>query len=316
MMKSYVYCLIFFATSALATGVPTSDSQSPNEFNANIEIGYGHEHYSSPLVRFNNEGPVIEVVGRRHTSGDFRHISMSAMKNLNLTSDISVQFSAATWNRNFPNASDLNVGVASVDGLLRFQVGSSSVGLGPSYQHISSGGRSFRDRTAIQADWTLVEKDKGYTSIVLESGENRHSELFRDLDSRSTLLLFRKQFEKPIRGLDSASFEPGIVREINRFGYADLSNRQIYARFGMNFEVLGLDWNLGVTLQQVKFDGALIDELPARKDQFYSADINANYPLSRDITLRWSYAGYENKANVAIYDGTFRGNSLTIIAAF
>ena len=308
--------LALLAANAFADTEPGLSDKSPPPYQANAEFGMGHEYYSSPLVRFNDQGPLIEVVGRRHASGDYRHISASFMKDFPLTDGVSLQMSAAMWNRHFPNARDLDIGIVSVDGIVRFQLGQASLGMGPSFQQIASGGRPFRDRASMQLDWTRVKENKGYTSVVVEVGDNRHSEQFRDLDSRSCLALLREQFIAPARGVRELSIEAGMVREINRFGYADLSNLQVYARLNLGFDMLGLDWNLGGTLQKARFDGPLMDELPSREDSFISGDLSVGYTLSKEISLRWTLSGYRNRSNVVLYDGWFRGNSLSLNAAF
>ncbi len=308
--------LLLFSSGVAAVEGGALPEKTAHDLQAEVEFGYGHEQYSAPLVRFNDQGPLIEIVGRRQNSGNFRHVSGSAMKHFALSQDFSFQASAALWSRHFPDAADLDVGIFSADGLVRYQWGEASIGFGPSIQQIASGGRHFRDRKAIQLDWTYARENQGYTSIVLEIGDNRHSRRFRELDGRSGLLLLRRQFTELFRGVQEFSWEVGTAREVNRFGYADLANRQFYIRLGAGFETLGLEWNLGGTLQKARFDGPLLDELPARKEVFASADLTLSYAIARDIALRGTFSGYRNRANVVLYDGQFRGNSISLTASF
>lgn len=303
-------------TTARAVQDPPPLEKPANPLQASAEVGYGYEHYSAPLVRFNDQGPVIHLIGRQHASGNFLHVSGWVMRDFSLTDSISFQVSGATWNRRFESTPDLDIGLMSVDGIFRYQWGESSIGFGPSLQTIASGGQHFRNRQSIQLDWTHPEENKGYTSVVLEMGRNQHSNTFRDLDGHSTLLLVRKQITAPLGGIDEVSIEAGIVRELNRHGYDDLSNRQIYGRFGFGFEALGLEWSISATLQKARFDGPLLDALPARRDTFRYGDISASYALSKDISLRASMSAYRNHANIVLYDGQFHGNSISLSATF
>lgn len=306
--------LLFFVVQCAAESDDPSDGgKNIGDANLQLEASVGRERYSSPLVRFNEQGPLMQIIGRNQLSGNYLHVGGSGMRSFVLTEQLNFQLSGNLMERRFDRAGDLDLGVMSLDGMMHYKLAGATVGLGPSWQRISTGGQHFRERHAVQMDWVRVAEGDGYTSIVAETGLNQHADAFRDFDSRSSLLLVRKQFLKPLRGLDEFSVEVGGVREANRQGNDDLSSRQWYVRMGSEFVALGVTWSLSGTYQRARFDAPTFDGQPARRDTFLSGDLNASYALSKALTLRLNLSQYDNRANLPVYEGTFKGNSLSLI---
>lgn len=303
-----------FATPCLAdSGGNEAVDNKAADGSFTLEAEYGREWYSSPLVRFNDQGPLMQIVGRNQLAGNYVHLGAFGVRSFVVSENLSFQLSGSLLERRFADASDLDLGMKSIDGLVRYKLGSNSFGLGPSLQRISSGGRHFRERQAVQFDWTHVVEDSGYTSIVAETGNNRHSEAFRDFDSLASLLLIRQQFLKPIRGIDELSFEVGGIREANLQGQDDLSSRQTYVRLSSEFAALGVTWTLSAMVQRARFDASFFDGQPSRRDIFVSGDLSASYPLGQALSLRLSLSRYDNRANVALFDSSFKGNFLSLV---
>lgn len=282
----------------------------------NAEISHGWETHSSPLVRIADEGPLIRVLGTQRLASAYDRGAVSGMKTLPLADATSLQLSAAAEEKRFRDARELDFGMQSLDAWLRWPTAAGSLGVGGGLQWMSLGGGAFRRREALMADWTLPAADGGFLGVVLDHGINRHAPDYVDLDSRSTLLLIRRQFPKPLDWIDEISVEAGAQREVNQRGFADLASTAYYARVTTSWPALGLKWAFGLMAQDARFDAALLPGLPARRDTFVAIDASCEYPLGARTALRLDITSARNRANVALYESRFGTASLSLAIDF
>lgn len=281
------------------------------------EVGHGHEHYSSPLVRFSDEGPLFRIEGRTILAGDYQRVAVNGSTGINISDRLSLQTSGGFEDKRFPIAKDLDFRLYSVDPLLRWQLENNhSVGFGPGLQRIDVVRRHFRNRQSWQSDWTYINPDSGYVTVVIDYGRNRHAEEFKDLDSTSGLLLMRRQFLNPVRFLNEVAIEAGLGKETNLNQLHELSSRQQYARISTEWDTWALKWGGSFIVQKARFKAASLDELPIRQDVFSALDISCEYSLSKDVFLRIDVSRANNRANSALFESRFNGHSVTIGADF
>jgi hypothetical protein len=169
-----------------AAASPATPADSPNSLTA--ELSYGHEHFSAPLVRLANEGPLILVDGRTQLAGSFRGVAVSATRMVNFSDARSLQANASFRDRAFASSPDLNTRQSSLDVMYRAPWQSVSFGVGPSAQRIAIGGSHFRQRLSLQADVFIQHGESGFTSVVIEQGNNRHAVGSQDLDGAATAI--------------------------------------------------------------------------------------------------------------------------------
>lgn len=295
-------------TTTAATGEPPA---SMTTFLAELSSGY--EHYSSPLVRLSDEGPLVLVEGRSKLVGHYVGVSVSGSHMVNFAGQQSVQVNAALRDRNFRHAGDLNFRHGNVDVLYRLPVGTASAGIGAGVQRIAVGGRHFRQRIAAQADLFFQHGQDGYTSIVLDQGNNRHAVDNRELDASAGLALVRRQFTNPRHGIDEFAIEAGVGRERNIRGNHDLSSRQLHLRMNADWQTPGLKWTLSLMLQRSRFEAELLPGMLARVDRFAALDIGVEYTINPHAALRADWSQMINKANTVLYESRYRGGSVTLL---
>ncbi len=277
------------------------------------ELSAGYEHYSSPLVRLSDEGPLVLVEGRSKLVGHYVGTTISASHMVNFAGQQSLQVNAALRDRNFRHADDLNFRQGNVDVLYRRPVGTASAGIGAGVQRIAVGGQHFRQRVALQADLFFQHGQDGFTSIVIDQGDNRHAFDNRDLDASAGLALVRRQFTNPRHGIDEFAIEAGVGRERNIRGNHDLSNRQLHLRMNMDWHTPGLRWTLALMLQRSQFESALLPGMPARLDRLASLDLGVEYAINTHAAIRADWSQMINKANTALYESRYRGGSVTLL---
>ena len=278
-----------------------------------VETSFGREHYSSPLVRFSNEGPLIRIDGRNTLAGNYQRLAASGSTGFNLASDLSLQTNGALEEKRFTQAKDLDFRLMSVDAIMRLQLPNNhSLGFGPGIQHINVAGKPFRQRHAVQTDWTKMSPDDGYTTVVIDYGRNRHAQEFKDMDSTSGLALVRRQFLKPLSFLNEIAVEAGVGMENNLNHLDDLSSRQKYARLSSEWNTGSLKWTLGLMTQKARFKAASLDELPVRQDTLSSVDLSCEHALSKDVFIRIDTMRSNNKANSALFESRFNGHSMSL----
>jgi hypothetical protein len=281
------------------------------------EISFGREHYSSPLVRFANEGPLIRIEGRNILAGNYHRVAASGSQGFSLGNNLSLQLNGAFEDKNFLVAKDLNFRLYNLDSQFRWQLqDNNSLGFGPGVQRIEVAGKPFRQRHSLQTDWTHIDPDRGYTTLVIDYGRNRHAEEFKDLDSTSGLALVRHQFLKPVSFLNEIAVEAGIGKESNLNHLDDLSSRQQYARISSEWGTGPLKLAGGLMIQKARFKAASLDELPVRQDVFSSIDLSCEYTLSKDVFLRADTSRGNNRANSALFESRFNTHSLSLAINF
>ncbi len=173
-------------------------------------------------------------------------------------------------------------------------------------------GERFRDVTAMQADVTRGTSDGGYWAWLAGAGVRRHGGVYSDLDSRAASLSVHRRIVSPVAGVDAVDIELGAGREINAHGFADLANRNAYARVSVDRRIAGIDWAVGYMMQRAHFDAALVEELPARRDTYRDIDVAATFELDKGGVLRLDAVTARNDANLPMFENRYRQISLTL----
>lgn len=304
------------AAPGSATAETDEPAAAPDPLPVRAEASWGRERYSSPLVRLGDEGVLVTIPGRNSLSGNYGRLAVSAVHSVPFNETLSLQLNGGLESKKFNDAPDLDFAMQSLDAVMRWQLDGSSMGMGPGWQRMAIGGRHFRERRSLQWDWTLPTGDGGYLSLVMDLGQNRHASEFRDLDSLSGLALIRRQFPKPLGGLDEISVEAGAAREINQRGLADLSNTLVYTRLSADWSTWGLSWSAAWTGQYARFDAPLLDELPRRRDHFTALDLSCEHEISPGKSVRLDLSQARNRANVTLYESRFHSAALSLTIAF
>jgi len=75
--------------------------------------------------------------------------------------------------------------------------------------------------------------------------------------------------------------------------------------------MLGIDWAVGFMMQRARFDAALFDGLPARRDGYKAVDFAASLELDKSCSLRLDAVTARNAANLPMFENRYRQISLT-----
>lgn len=77
-----------------------------NQFSANVSTGY--ETITSPLVRIDIDSPLILVEDHIKLAGHYNQVNINGIKDWQLGSDTSIDFTASAYVKQAPKAEDLN----------------------------------------------------------------------------------------------------------------------------------------------------------------------------------------------------------------
>lgn len=288
----------------LAPGLATAQSQVQTTL-IGWEVGIGHESISAPLVRLDDRAPLVRVDGLTRLSGTHGRAVLSGLHEWR-QGHTSLALSARAELRRAPAAPDLDLGMASVDAMLRHTVVGLTVGAGPIVQHVRVAGSRFREALGLQADAVWSRGADGHLALFAAAVVQRHGEAFRDLDGRAASLSLQRHAAQPGGGWSALDLELGRGREINGRGHPDQASRGALARVSLDRPVGRAELSLGVVLQQARFDAALIDGLPARRDRFRAVEAGLGWPLADGHSLRLELQLGGNAANLPLFDSRMR----------
>lgn len=278
------------------------------------EAGVGHESISAPLVRLDDQAPLVRVEGLSRLSGTHWRGVVSGLREWHL-GQTSLALSARGELRRAPAAPDLDLGIVSVDAMLRHSLVGATVGAGPTLQHFRVAGSRFRDALGVQADAVWSQVDQGHLALFAAAVSQRHGQAFRDLDGRAASLSLQRHVAAPGAGWSALDIELGLGRELNGRGHPEQASRGVHARVSLDRPVGRAELALGLVLQQARFDGALIDGLPARRDRYRAFEFGLGWPLAAGHSLRLDLNLGRNAANLPLFDSRMHSVALTWLHA-
>lgn len=290
--------LLFLAATACAA--------PPSASSLSIDAGIGYETQTSPLIRISPQGSLILLDDINRLAGSHVRASLSGMQDWAVGEELRLAVSGDLHLKRSPQTRDLDFSNVSLSSALRWPVGPGFLGIGPGVQRIEVAGRHFRDVTGIHADWTRADERGNHWMVMLDRGRNRHRGDLIDLDSTSTVLMLQHHLAAPLPGVDALDLDLSLARERNDRGFAELSNRNLMLRLGLERSQWGINWGVGLIRQVDRFDDTPLPELPRRKDRSTLLEISAEIALAPGRTLRFDASTVRNQANLALYEDRYR----------
>lgn len=200
----------------------------------------------------------------------------------------------------------------TVDARWGTEVAGIPVSVGPGVQELWVSGSRFRRTASLDADATLQADPQGIWSVFASVGAYRHPGELRDLDATAWSVSTLKRWTADLPGVDALELDMGMRGERNRQQIAGLSSRGVHVRSGVEHSVG--DWSLswGVTWQTTRYNGAVLDTGPSRRDAFVSWDASASLPLGAGWQIRVSTTSASNRANLPMFFQKSRGWALSL----
>lgn len=274
------------------------------------EVGIGHESISAPLIRIDDDAPVVRIEGLGRLAGPHLAATISGLSDWPLAGGVFALSGRAEIKR-APTASDLDFGAVSVDTMQRWTLPGVTVGIGPTWQRFRVAGRPFRDAFGLQAELTMAGGDDGHTAAFASLARQRHAPEFADLDALAAAWSLQHRIDRPFGTAGSIDLEIAAGRERNRVGRPEQGSRQQSARVAFEAPAFGLTWSAGLFALRARFDAPLIDGLPARRDRFRALDLGAALDLDQGQVLRLTWTGSRNAANLPLFESRQRQWSVT-----
>jgi hypothetical protein len=289
----------------------SSPAAPPSAANLSMELGWGYESQTSPLVQISPQGTLVFLGGLQRLAGSHWRANVSGMRDWQVLGDVRLALAGDLHVKRSPQTPDFDFLNASFSPALRMVMGEwGNIGLASHWQHIDVAGEHFRKVHSLQLDWTYADGDGSHWVIMADSGRNRHRGELADLDSTSATLLLQRHVQAPLPGIDAADLELYLVREHNDRRFPELSSRSHLLHLALEREWLGVTWSAGLAWQQAKFDRTVLPTLPVRRDQAWTIELAAAVDLVPGRTLRVDYVGVRNESNVALYRNRYRQVSL------
>lgn len=271
-----------------------------------LHLGMGYEDSSSPLIRVSDDGALIFVDGLMRLAGSYANFAVDGMSDREAALDGRLSLSGRFEWKHSEQAPDLDFGQGLVDLTWHIPSRLGSLGLGTSIQRMWVAGGRFRDVLGFHADWTQAEPDGSHWIMLLDAARNRHPDEYADLDSQVWGISLHRHAVKPIPGVAALDLEAGLSRERNAHGYQDLSSHSGFMRIGVDQEWRGLTFSLGLTGILSRYDEALLDGVPARRDRFVAWDFGFGADYGKGHSWQVEAMLARNRANSDLYDNRYR----------
>ena len=281
-----------------------------DQLNGNISTGY--EQVSSPLVRIDVDSPLMLVEGRTKLAGRYYQFSLSGVKDWDIENASSLSLSASSSIKISPSAKDLNYGLVSIDGAWRKQLGSVSIGIGPSVQRVWIVNERFRDSVTMQTDITYVQPNGSFTDIYMDVSKSFFVEDYDFSNSKSTTLSFTHHINALGLGFSALDLQLSATREKNTQDFEDLSSRSFYARASIDRNMLGLTWSMGASLTKSNFDAPFFEGFPKRNDLYVSYEFGLEREFSDKMHMSLDFTKAQNRSNLVLYESDYRLLSLSL----
>ncbi len=266
-------------------------------------------------MRFAPNEPLLLVGDRNVLDAGFSRWVASGSHLWTLEGDTHATASArAEWKRS-PRARDLDYGYVSVDGAWRGRLFGHIVGAGPTVQRQWVAGRHYRDQGGLQADAASIDADGGYASYYVAATVTRHATDFRDFDGRVAYASYRRHWSSPFAYVDGIDFDLGFGLERNRHGYADLDNRNGYARLAVVKKLGGWRATLAVSAQAARFEAPFIEGLDTRRDRYVGYEAVLEYDLAPAVAVKLEASGGRNRSSLPLYELRQRQVAIGVVVA-
>lgn len=283
-----------------------------------VEAGLGHEQHSSPLMRVSPDGTQLFVAGLNRLASDYGQLALSGVRDWPVGDEARLAVSGhALWKRS-PTAPDLAFGTLSGNLAWRWPRLGGSLGIGPDIQKVDVAGAPFRRAGSLHGDLTWADADGnasgggGFTVLMADVARNRHAPEFADFDSRTTIVSAHRHVGAGLPLVDALDLELGSWRERNAQGFADLSSRGEYARVSADVRRGAWTASVGYARHRVRFDAALLDTQPARRDRIGTVELALQWAWSAEATLSLELTQARNRANLDLYENRFRQAGVTL----
>jgi hypothetical protein len=301
---------------AAATTARADAGASPWPFQAGFQAALGYEHTSSPLIRVSDDGTLIFIEGLSRLAGAYGQTAVNGMGEWAGPGDSRLALTARIDWKHSPEAPDLDFGQFLADAAWHWPLSAGTLGIGPSWQRLWVAGDHFRDVVGLRADWTRAGPDGSHWIWLLEAGRNRHADFYRDLDSLALSLSLHRHLAATADFAANLDLEAGLALERNRHGFDDLSSRSAFLRLGIDRDWQGMNWSLGIMAQLARFDAALSEAVPARRDRYLSLELGLGKELADGLALQIGATAARNDANSPLYENRYRQLSLTLAKAW
>lgn len=276
-----------------------------------VEAGLGHESQTSPLVRIDPQGALVDLGTQQRLRAAHVRVDLQGLLDTAPGAGASLNLAGSAQVRRAPGHGDFDLGVLSLQPGVQWPTAAGSFGLGLQWQRIGAAGSFTRHGRALQLTWTRPLQ-QGFVTALLERGHQRHGSAFADLDARTGSWMLQRHLPLQGHGVDSLDLAVIGAREHNARGFAELSSRTQLLQATLQGEVERWGWSTGLAWQRVRFGDTAFAGLPPRHDRAWMVDAALSRPLDGGWSLRLSATAQSNRSNTRLYDNRYRLWSLSL----